>query len=72
MKLFKSYTSHEANRILDRDGQFWMEDYFDRYVRDAKHFTNAITYIENNPVKARLCEKAGEWRFSSAWFRQQV
>jgi hypothetical protein len=26
MKVFKSYTSHEANRILDRRGQFWMKD----------------------------------------------
>ena len=70
-KLFKSYTAHQANRILDLHGQFWMEDYFDRYVRDHKHFTNAITYIENNPVKAGLCEKACDWKFSSAWFRQQ-
>jgi REP element-mobilizing transposase RayT len=70
MKLFKSYTSHEANRILDRRGQFWMEDYFDRYVRDARHFANAISYIENNPVKAGLCQIASDWIFSSAWFRQ--
>lgn len=70
MKLFKSYTSHEANRILGRQGQFWMEDYFDRYVRDHKHFTNAIGYIESNPVRARLCEKASDWRFSSAWYRE--
>jgi putative DNA methylase len=69
MKHFKSYTSHEANRILDRRGQFWMEDYFDRYIRDAKHFTNAINYIENNPVKAGLCERASDWVFSSARFR---
>jgi REP element-mobilizing transposase RayT len=69
MKLFKSYTSHEANRILDLRGQFWMEDYFDRYVRNHKHFTNAISYIENNPVKAGFCQKASDWRFSSAWFR---
>jgi putative DNA methylase len=70
VKLFKSYTSHEANRILGRQGQFWMEDYFDRYVRDHKHFTNAIGYIEGNPVRARLCEKASDWRFSSAWYRE--
>jgi REP element-mobilizing transposase RayT len=70
MKLFKSYTSHEANRILDRRGQFWMEDYFDRYVRNARHFTNAIRYIESNPVKAGLSEAASDWRFSSARFRQ--
>jgi len=70
MKDLKSFTSHEANKILRQTGQFWMEDYFDRYVRDAKHFANAIAYIENNPVKAGLCEKASDWKFSSAWFRE--
>jgi REP element-mobilizing transposase RayT len=58
MKLFKSFTSHEANRILDRRGQFWMEDYFDRYVRNHEHFMKAIRYIENNPVKAGLCDQS--------------
>ena len=71
MKSFKSYTSHEANKLLDQHGQFWMEDYFDRYVRDEKHFASAIAYIENNPVKARLCKKPEDWLFSSAWFRAQ-
>jgi REP element-mobilizing transposase RayT len=69
MKHLKSFTSHEANKMLRQTGQFWMEDYFDRYVRDAKHFDNAIVYIENNPVKARLCKKPEDWQFSSAWFR---
>ena len=70
MKSLKSYTSHEANRILGDRGQFWMEDYFDRYIRDEKHFANAISYIENNPVKAGLCQKPRDWKFSSAWFRE--
>jgi REP element-mobilizing transposase RayT len=71
MKSIKSYTSHEANRILGRKGQFWMEDYFDRYIRDAKHFAAAIAYIENNPVKAGLCKRAIDWQFSSAaWDRR--
>ena len=70
MKSLKSYTSHEANKILDRRGRFWMEDYFDRYIRDHRHFTNAIAYIENNPVKAGVCDQASDWMFSSAWFRQ--
>jgi REP element-mobilizing transposase RayT len=71
MKSFKSYTSHEANKILRLHGRFWLEDYFDRYVRDEKHFASAIAYIENNPVKARLCGKPEDWPFSSAWFRAQ-
>ena len=69
MKSFKSYTAHRANKILGKQGQFWMKDYFDRYVRNETHFASAITYIENNPVKARLCEKPGDWKFTSARFR---
>jgi putative DNA methylase len=67
----KSYTAREANRILNRKGQFWQEDYFDRYIRDAEHFDNVVAYIENNPVKARLCNKPSNWRFSSAWWKKQ-
>ena len=66
----KSYTAHEANKLLQRKGQFWMEDYFDRYMRNQAHFRKTGQYIENNPVKARLCEKPSDWPFSSAWFRK--
>jgi REP element-mobilizing transposase RayT len=67
----KSYTANEANKIAGRKGQFWQPESFDRYVRDADHFANVITYIENNPVKAHLCEKPEDWPFSSAWFRKK-
>ena len=66
----KSYTAHEANKMLHRSGQFWIEDYFDRYMRNQQHFRKTVQYIENNPVKARLCEKPSDWPFSSAWFRK--
>jgi REP element-mobilizing transposase RayT len=70
MHSLKSYTSHEANKILRRKGQFWWEDYFDRYIRSERHFRKTVEYIENNPVKARLCEKPSDWPFSSAWFKK--
>lgn len=63
----KSYTAHEANKVLKRSGQFWQHEPFDRYVRNQKHFVNVIEYIENNPVKAGLCERKEDWRFSSAF-----
>ena len=66
----KSYTAHEANKILQRTGKFWIDDYFDRYIRNEKHFRKTIEYIENNPVKAGLCEKPSDWPFSSAWWRK--
>lgn len=67
----KSFTSHEANKILNRHGQFWIEDYFDRYIRDQQHFERTVQYIENNPVKAGLCREPGDWPYSSAWFKKQ-
>jgi len=48
-----------------------MLDYFDRYIRNAEHFAKTMRYIENNPVKARLCKRPEDWPFSSAWFRAQ-
>jgi REP element-mobilizing transposase RayT len=63
----KSYTAHEANKILARTGRFWQVEPFDRYIRNAKHYASVIRYIENNPVKAKLCRTPGEWKFSSAY-----
>jgi REP element-mobilizing transposase RayT len=69
MQSFKSITSHKANKALQRNGEFWMPEYFDRYMRSAEHYRKTVQYIENNPVKARLCARPEEYRFSSAWFR---
>ena len=66
---WKSFISNEANKLLGRRGRFWQEEYFDRYVRNAHHYANAINYIENNPVKACLCSHRAEWEFSSARMR---
>ena len=71
MHSLKSFTANEANKVLHRHGTFWMPDYFDRYIRDEEHFAAAVAYVENNPVKAALCEKASDWKFGSAWFRAQ-
>ena len=51
---WRSYTANEANKILGRSGQFWMEEYFDRYIRNENHLENVIDYILNNPAKAGL------------------
>ncbi len=67
MHSIKSFTGQEANKILNRKGKFWMDEYFDRYIRDSNHFEKAVAYIENNPVKARLCKTPDEWEFSSAY-----
>jgi putative DNA methylase len=63
---WKSFTATKANEWLGRQGAFWQREYHDRFIRDSKHLQQAVEYIEQNPVKAGLVEKADEWRFSSA------
>lgn len=71
MRSLKSYTAHQANKLLSRTGKFWFEDYFDRYIRDGKHYCAVVRYIEHNPVKAGLCYTPEEWRYSSTWWHQR-
>ena len=67
MHSIKSYTAHQANKILGRTRRFWSVESFDRYIRNADHFRNTVKYIEENPVKAGLCKEAAYWEFSSAY-----
>lgn len=71
MHSIKSFTSSEANKMLGRKGRFWQKEYFDRYIRNARQFVRTVTYIENNPVKANLCDRAEDWAFGSAAFRKK-
>lgn len=67
VRVWKTFSSRQANMLLGRKGRFWMADYFDRYVRDEHHLEAVRRYIRRNPVKAGLCESEEQWRWSSAW-----
>jgi putative DNA methylase len=63
---WKSFTSKRANTLLESQGAFWAPEYYDRAIRDNTHYATIVEYIAMNPVKARLCTKPEDWRFSSA------
>lgn len=63
MKRWKSYTSHEANKILSRTGAFWQADYFDVLMRDSEQLERTIAYVLNNPAKAGL----HKWPYARSW-----
>jgi putative transposase len=64
----KGVSARDANVRLGRTGKpFWQDESFDHWIRDAGQFARAKTYIENNPVKARLCANPQDWRWSSAY-----
>ena len=68
----KSFTANRANSILGKTGPFWAREYYDRYIRNEEHFFNTINYIDNNPVKARLCQEPGDWPFGSARMKDRI
>ena len=47
----------------------WHREYFDRFIRDERHFENAVNYVRQNPVKAGLVKQAEDWIWSSAYQR---
>ena len=61
---WKSYTAHEANRLLQRSGRFWQPEYFDRLIKSERQFEYCVRYVLNNPVKAGLCKEVNQWPWS--------
>jgi REP element-mobilizing transposase RayT len=68
---WKEYTAREANKLLQRRGQFWAADYWDTFMRNQNHELQARNYVERNPVKAGLVSAAKDWAWSSARFRDE-
>jgi REP element-mobilizing transposase RayT len=68
LQSWKRFTAREANKWLGRTGQaFWQPESFDHWIRDDEEHERCCRYVVNNPVKARLCAKPEDWRWSSAW-----
>ena len=65
----KKYTAREANNKLGRRGQFWADEYWDTFMRNAEHELKTRRYIESNPTKAYLVQDPKDWPWSSARFR---
>jgi putative DNA methylase len=66
MHSLKSYTAHEANKILRRTGPFWQSESYDHWVRDDEELERIVDYIAFNPVKAGLVRNPQDWFFSSS------
>lgn len=43
----------------------WHREYWDRYIRNERHYEQTVSYIHNNPVVAGLIARAGDWSWSS-------
>ena len=59
VKSWKSFSAREVNKRLGKKGALWMDEYWDRLIRDEAHFEQVVDYIRNNPVEGGL--KKGEY-----------
>ncbi len=51
---WKSYTANQANKTLNRTGEFWQREYYDHVVRDNEDLERITRYVFENPKKANL------------------
>jgi alanyl-tRNA synthetase len=51
---WKSFTAKQANKMLNRSGQFWQDEYYDHLIRDEGDFHHALQYVVSNPEQAGL------------------
>ena len=54
VRSWKSYTARQLNKLLGRSGTVWMQESFDRIIRDWDALVRCRAYIAKNPAKARL------------------
>ncbi len=65
-------TAGNANLLIgDAPQPIWHREYWDRFIRNSRHFHQAVEYIHQNPMKAGLVARAEDWPWSSASARLQ-
>ena len=65
MKIIKGSLSFLINKKLERSGNLWQKDYYDKAIRDEKHFEKTYNYVKHNALKAGLADY--EKRFFSIY-----
>jgi len=60
----KSFTSHQINAVRGTTGRLWQRESYDRIMRSEDEATEAIAYIEMNPVRAGLVVRPGQYRWT--------
>ncbi|MFH1747486.1 MAG: transposase [Planctomycetota bacterium] len=64
MHSIKRYSAREINKLRGVQGSVWLDETFDRIIRDEAEFIEKWEYIEANSVTAGIVEHPGEYM----WF----
>lgn len=59
----KSYSAKQVNRRLNRAGQVWLDESYDRIIRNEDELLEKMNYIVSNPVKVGLADSSEGYRW---------
>jgi REP-associated tyrosine transposase len=65
LQLVKGGFSFRAKRGIGISGEIWQTSFYDRRVRESAEYEKMKIYIHQNPVRARLVERAEDYPYSS-------
>ena len=65
-QFIKGGFSYRAKKELGSNMEVWQRGFQDHRIRDANDYAIHVSYIHNNPVKERLCERPDQYPYSSA------
>jgi putative transposase len=61
MQGIKGASAHTINHLLERTGQVWQRESFDRVLRREERTHAKVEYMIQNPVRAGLVQNATEY-----------
>ncbi len=64
MHSIKLFSASQCNKLLGLEGKFWQDESYDRFVRNNDELKRIIKYVVYNSVKAGLCEKPSDWKWT--------
>ncbi len=76
MNRLKGVSARYCNLALKRKGIFWIQEYYDRIVRNDREKQHYLHYILQNPVKAGLTQNWKEFPYSylkkGLWIKDEL
>ena len=66
IQFIKGGFSYRAKKELGSNMEVWQKGFQDQRIRDANDYEAHVSYIHNNPVKERLCERPDQYPYSSS------
>jgi putative transposase len=61
----KWIAARRVNRKRQTTGPLWQHQFWDRFVRNGKEFSERLEYMHLNPVRKGLVARAEDWKWSS-------